>query len=684
MPETIEAFPETPIQEVLVQSGTSVEALPVLLSDAPESSAYGNICDLIRNKTRFEPADVDKIKEQDEEQSYSLEVRYTLEARVEKLEINGLFVRTTQDHECDNDFAFVQDDAEDECPSRLKQAAALLRSGLEQSETAYNGIAEGLLLKHDCKHWHLHDCFSCSGSGRVSCHTCDGERKETCWRCNGGLFIICDAYGCLGGQQNCLTCGGRGHVSRQVSYQTTVQVPTTTWSNGVSQTSYHTEYRTEYRTEQDPCPSYNCFGGKIQCSRCSGTGRIQCPTCFATGKVTCRTCSGVGDLSCEPCSASGKLGDAAWVDVYAKPTYHLQLPDGCPDDAQAIVGREGSHGIAGISQSIGLVNTEVDNSELPSSLTASYQGVLRIVRLDTRCNGDEYHLVAYGNDLRWMTTDSMVEDLLHGDLKALQTVLSETADDGLLSSKIDHLLLPLKHVTASELNADVVEAALSRESHQSYEKFVSADYVRDIQKGILGALRQIYTRLAKQLWWQVAVACLVVTTVIWALLTPLWGMLSGAFCLAGGSFLFTRRVRRILSDALGNPALADRAISMAHNSKRTYFAHALILIPGAISTLVFGMMLPAKGLLSSTEPESMPDSLPTANVAHPTISAKPAGQPPKYDLPAKPVQALEEPPMPIPPKADPVSSNKPSPKPTPKKTEVAPTKPKQSLDDLLK
>jgi hypothetical protein len=54
------------------------------------------------------------------------------------------------------------------------------------------------------------------------------------------------------------------------------------------------------------------------------------------------------------------------------------------------------------------------------------------------------------------------------------------------------------------------------------------------------------------------------------------------------------------------------------------------------------------------------------------------------DLPAKSVQAVEETPVPMPPKADPVSSNKPSPKPTPKKTEVAPTKPKQSLDDLLK
>lgn len=570
-------------------------------SGVPEASAYSNICDLIREKTRFEPGEVEKVSEVEEEQDFILEVRYELDAKIEQLDITGLFGRKASDHECRSPLG----EAQKELPGRLNVAALRIKAALEQADGRYDGIAEGLLLQHDCKHWELHDCYGCKGDGRVQCYTCYGKKKERCWHCSGSLRIPCDAMGCVNGRHLCNSCHGTGQVSHQVSYQITVQVPTTTWNNGVSSTSYHNEYRTEYRSEMRACTAYGCSYGYIQCSRCYGMGTINCTTCGATGEVSCRTCGGVGDLRCEPCSGSGRLGNAAWVDVYAKPTYRLQLPDGSQEDALAIVEREGAHGIAMLSTRIFLAELRQDDYGSPNVLTAIYRGTLRISRLATRCAEQDYNLVAYGRDLRWLTTDAMVETLLRADLQALQTVLDESVDDGLLSSQVDHLLLPLRHVTTSELNAELVEVALGQEEAPlTHKTVVSAEYAHEIQKSILGALKQIYTRLAKPFCWQTALASLVVSLALWALTAPVWALVGGLGAVAGGGFLFTRKVRRILSDALGSRELAVRAMAIAHKSRRSYTAYSLIVIPGAICAIVLGSTLPTRGLLSTNTPLS--------------------------------------------------------------------------------
>lgn len=599
--------------EALLQKTT-----PNVISDAllPEespavlgASAYSNICDLIREKTRFEPGDIEKLSEVEDEQDFILEVRYELDAKIEHLDITGLFSRKSSDHECHSPWG----EAQKESPGRLRAAAQRIKAALEQADGRYDGIAEGLLLQHDGKHWELHECYGCHGNGRIRCHTCSGRKKEKCGHCYGSLTIFCDSVGCVGGRHLCSSCHGTGQVTHSVPYQ----VSTTTWVNGIS----HVEYRTEYRSEMRSCTAYGCNGGYIQCSRCHGTGSINCPTCGATGEVTCRTCGGAGDLRCEPCCGSGRVGDAAWVDVYAKPSYQLQLPDGSPEDALAIVEREGPHGIAMLSTTMFLAELRQSAPDNPNELTATYHGTLRISRLAARCAEQDYQLVAYGRDLRWLTTDTMVETLLRADLQALQTVLSETVDDGWLSSQVDHLLQPLRHVTASELNAELVEAALvQEESRLAHQMVVSAEYAREIQKGILGALKQIYMRIAKPFCWQTALASLILSLALWALTTPAWGIVGGLGAVAGGGFLFTRKVRLILSDALGSRELAVRAMLIAHKSRRSYTAYSLIVIPGAICAIAIGSMLPARDLVSTNSLGSASDGSKTL-ILPPAVAA---------------------------------------------------------------
>lgn len=563
--------------------------------EAEEGSAVlGNVRTLVRDKTRFEPEDIQPVAEEDILKAFTLNAGYSLEARVETRDINGYFERTSTDHNCND--GSPESAAQAETKYRLKLAGSQLESCLYAPGTPYNAMGAGVLLAHEVKHWFLYTCGTCSGDGRVECHTCHGRKTETCWHCSGGLFVTCDD-GCNGsGRINCAICCGSGHVDRQESYPTTVSVPTSIWNGSEHVTSYRTEYRTEYRTVQHPC--LHCASGKRQCSRCGGRGHINCPTCFATGNITCRTCSGLGDLTCQPCSGSGEVGEAAWVDVHVIPDYRVLLSDEAADDAKSICDKEGAHGIAAVAQTMSLSRIELDNPECLKHLTAGYDGVFRIVRLDAGCNNKSYHLVAYGNDLRWLTLGDIVEDLLRGDLQALSNALNQIADDSFFSSRIDLLLEPLHAVAASELNAEVVESILRGDAKHVHANVVSPEYVRSIQTAIFGSLRQIYTRLAKQFWWKGALASGVVTMLVWFFYNPMWATLAGLLTIPASFFLFSRRVLRVLTDSLGGIQQAKRAINIAVKGKRNQLAQFLVLAPSAVAVLALGYFLPVHGLLS--------------------------------------------------------------------------------------
>ncbi|ELQ6108745.1 hypothetical protein R2233_003980 [Cronobacter turicensis] len=87
------------------------------------------------------------------------------------------------------------------------------------------------------------NCNNCHGSGSVNCGQCHGSGKTSC-------------YG----------CGGSGQVMRQRSYYD----------------SYTKQNRTENYYES--CSS--CYGGRVTCSSCGGSGNKQCSPCSGTGIIS--------------------------------------------------------------------------------------------------------------------------------------------------------------------------------------------------------------------------------------------------------------------------------------------------------------------------------------------------------------------------------------------------------------
>jgi len=566
-------------------------AEPVMLDKAERPTVLGKLRTLVQEKTRFEPKDITPLAEDDALQDFSLQANFVLEARFENRVINGYFKPSASDQHCDAHEVGALAIAQGK--ERLRLAAARLETALQQSDHAYDTVKEGAYLLHAVKYWHLDDCAPCHGKGRIRCSTCHGSRQETCWKCHGGRTVSCDAYGCYGsGKVSCSYCSGNGTVAEQVTDYVTVQVPTTTYENGNSHTTYHTETRTQYRTVSRNCS--HCSFGKVTCNSCHGAGNVNCDTCLASGSISCRTCSGLGDLRCNPCEGSGQQGDASWADIHVVPDYSVSLPKQAPEDARRIRDKEGVHSLAAIASSLELAKVSIYDTDHPQEVDALYAGKLRIVRLDAACNEEKHHLVAYGTDLRWLTMDDIVEKLLRGDLKTLSDALAGSADDGLFSAQVQGLLTPLRDVAASELNADVIESILRGETEHAHVDVVSPDYAQMVRTCVLGALRQIYTRLAKQFWWKSALATLAVTIATWFVAGRGTAAFAGLVAVAGGYLLFNRKVKTVLQEALGGESQAERAMHIAGKGRRNQLAQVLILAPATAAALAASMGLPAR------------------------------------------------------------------------------------------
>lgn len=590
--------------------GASAPASPAPINlgkhDAP--TVLGKLRTLVQDKTRFEPQDITPLAEDDAQQEFSLQAHYTLEARLEQRHINGYFTPSASDHCCASHEVVPY--AQGQNRDRLRRAAAKLSTALNSAGHAHDGITDGLYLGHAVKQWHLDTCNSCTGHGRVNCTTCYGSTTETCWSCHGRRTVSCNAYGCHGsGKVSCSYCSGSGLVMEQVTDYVTVEVPTTIYDNGNSRTSYHTETRTQYRNVQRTC--HHCSYGKVTCNTCHGNGSVNCSTCRASGSVTCRTCSGVGDLRCNPCDGSGKVGSAAWIDVHVAPAYSVSLPEQAPDDARRIREKEGVRSLAAIASSLALAKVSIDDEDLPQEVEALYAGKFRIVRLDAACNGESHHLVAYGSDLRWLTLDDIVEKLLRGDLKVLSDALAGSADDGLFSAHVQGLLVPLRDVAASELNADVIEAVLSGDTNHAHAEVVSADYASNVRTCVLGALRQVYTRLAKQFWWKGALGALAATIGVWFFFGRGMGAFAGLLATGAAWLLFKRQVKTVLAEALGGSKQAERAMLIAGKGGRHQLAYTLVLAPAIAVALGAGYGLPLRQR-ASTAPVPAIASTPVA------------------------------------------------------------------------
>ena len=572
------------------------EALPAA-SEVEPVTVLSKVREILREKTRFKPEDVQPVDEKNLQQPIRVRVIHELLARVEDRTINGFFQRKETDNETFSPYS----DAKKECPERLRLGSSKLRSFLALPETSYSALAAGCLLPHARSHWHLDTCGTCGSVGKVTCGTCYGKKQVTCHSCNGGMYVSHNA--CNGsGYTNCMTCNGSGQ-------QSTI--------NGQSG-------RLEYRT----CTGIGCRYGKVFCGGCNGTGKIRCSVCNVTGKITCRTCSGRGDLTCKHCQGSCKVGDAACVDVMSTLSYELILPKDADSAAPAIGGKEGPHGVAALTENgISLETVTEDEPNAPKKVTADYQGVLEIAHLAAACNGKEYHLTAYGTDLRWLTMDGIVEDLLRGDLAALQNALIEAGDEDFYASRLDHVLPALKHVAASELNSELMTSVLEGISSDSdapahCDSVVSADYAKQVKAGTLGSLRVIHTRLGLEFWWKVSAAAGLAGILVWLFSTNWGAAIAGLAAATAGWHFFKRKVKAVLSDALGGSSHAQRAMDIATKGKRNRVAMGIVIVPAVLLTIGMFFGLPRHGPWGG--PSKTDISVSAAIIASRPISAKPS------------------------------------------------------------
>jgi hypothetical protein len=549
-----------------------------------EKTAIGELRRLIEEKTRFSQDDIALVREQTLFQSFYIDVQHHIQEKVEIQPINGFFTAGPDDKKSDN----PKVSAEADISSRRRIAAEKIAHHLQGEDVTYNYLKDGLILSYTTKHWFLEQCNVCHGQGLVTCHHCNGACKVTCGKCGGKGDVAC--WICRGtGDLSCTRCNGAKGQYESIPYSASRSV----YSNGSYQTQYHTDYRKEWRS----CS--NCGAtGLTPCLACGTSGRETCSSCGGGGSVTCQACGGEGKLMCNPCSGTGETGLAGWVDVYCNMKYVPELPDDAYKEAAEILDRTGVHGIAANSRAIRQVALAQDDTNLPSQLTARYEGELRLTYLDTRCNGNDYHLVAYGDELHWHTMGGILESLLSNDLEALRSALADCATNAIWDANIANVLAPLAHVTASELNAEIVESALDGRDVAELGVVVSGEYASQIKSALLGAVGLIYNRMAKRLWWKISLAASFSSIALWAVSSPAWAGFAGLVVAVLGWFVLERQVRNLLAEAIGGEDKAKRVIRMASSARRNLAARVLtLLLPSAVAIGMLSL-LPTRGVLT--------------------------------------------------------------------------------------
>lgn len=631
-----------------MEQNSSEKASATSISDTPaeintpqtriNATVLGNARKLVEDKTRFEPDDVQPVGEQQEQiQPYTITVGHFLFADPTVKGITGHFVPESQDRHTLN----PDRDAQKEVATQLHVAAEQLKVALARPGRVYNQIEPGLLLAHPHKHWFLHTCSPCGGRGKVTCDPCHGRGSVTCYSCHGSRRVTCDGWGCIGGKVNCSVCYGTGTVKKSVPYQVSRSVNV----NGNWQTQWTTEYKTEFHL----CGS--CSNGKKTCTVCGGMGTINCRTCNASGELQCSRCHGSGHVDCIPCEASGRVGVAAWVDVRIRPGYTYQLPEDTPPDVIEMASKEGEHGLPPISESFQFEQAQIYQPKgVPEAVVAKYQGKFKVARQEVICENESAHLVAYGNDLRWKTLDGIIERLLQDDLKALSNAIVASETEGAFSSKIDLLLDRLKHVAASEINVDIVEAALGNRELTGHDGAVSEEYRTNVKHSLQAALRRIYVRQSMSLAWKSMLASLLIGLAVWAFAGKMWGGATVAGVIFAGVFAHKISIRNILTKTLGDQEIAKRAIGVATKGTGGREAILLLTLPSMILALMIGWILPANApfghagspVSSSASSDTLPDPAPeqTSPQQAATVASAARNQAPRSSGHAQPKLAI--------------------------------------------
>lgn len=558
-----------------MNNDTSLEQTP-----SQPSPVLDKLRSLIRDKTRFEPEDVEKISEEAKSQPYGLSVKYRLAPKVTVVGITGHYSTQVPSHISSD---APEEQAKAERIDRLKLAGQGLEESVKASGIKYKAIESGVLLKHDTEYWHLSTCGGCRGRGRVDCFTCGSRGKVKCPTCHGALKINCTNY-CIGGKVNCSYCHGVGTVTKTEYVTKSVSV----WNQATGM--YETHYQSVPVTGSVPCTHYGCLYGKVTCNVCNGLGQINCNTCGLTGEVTCSACSGLGDLQCSPCIGSGKTGTAAWVDVEVEPEYSIELPENAFDEAKSVVGVQGPENLPQHSSEFSFLDvSSIDGNGI---ITAKYAGEFALVWLKAKCGDNPYNIVAYGNDHQWLTLDKIVEHLLEKDLSTLRNALLSCVDQGIFATEVQPLLAAVKNVIASEVNADVLDAEDDQAVDSPVEVMVSPELAKEIKTNILGSLRQIYLRLAKKFWWKSLLATVIVFFLSRGFLGSFWAILLGLGAAYAGLKVFQRSVAKLLSREMHLDSHGTWLAQTAEKSSRNAAAKWIILAPSIMATLLLWHYLP--------------------------------------------------------------------------------------------
>jgi len=162
-------------------------------------------------------------------------------------------------------------------------------------------------------------CPNCEGEKVVTCPKCYTFRGGDCSRCRGTGKVTCPSCGGTGecpecggtGLVTCPRCGGTGRVvvvrtryEKCPSCKGEDAFCTTCWGTGVVEVEEEVVVEDPYCGGTGRVQCSKC-GGTGSCRRCGGTGEIDCPECGGTG--ICQFCQGRGVKTCPTCSGRGRV-----------------------------------------------------------------------------------------------------------------------------------------------------------------------------------------------------------------------------------------------------------------------------------------------------------------------------------------------------------------------------------------
>lgn len=539
-----------------------------------------NVRQLVQSKTRYEPDEIQPVSFKGEYWQYEMAVNHSLDATPCLEDITGHFKAQEQDVNTLEPFKEANGDVQDQ----LSQSIALLEVELKNNSKKYNQVQPGVYLKHPKKYWYLNTCDTCSGHGSLTHIVCGGSGRLDCYRCGGRGKESC---GCNNGMVHCSNCNGRTTVLKTEYYQESYSF----YSNGTWQTGS----RPASRLVTEHCNS--CIGGQVTCQRCSGSAYIECTTCAASGKVVCSGCSGTGKVRCYSCDGSGETGQASWVDVKIAQKYIVQFADGTPSDVLEMSKKEGVHGLPLISENLELAQINFNEQSNPRQVTTAYKSALRVVRQEIVCEVGTSNIVAYGNDLRWWTLDNIVEKLLKNDLHTLNNVILESNAEDFLSGKIDHLLGALKNMISSEINMEIVEKYLNKQS-VDHAGAVSEEYARNTKLGITTALRIIYVRQAKRFIWKSMLLVLLVGLGVWIFGGLIWSVTASIVMIVGSIFWLKWAAKKQINGMVDSPDDALRIVEIMNRGLGHREAALIVSLPSIALVGILFSVLPYNPLYS--------------------------------------------------------------------------------------